>query len=369
MPIGEDFMAPQLQMQQLGNMQTQQQVQQLGLLQKAQEMREAQKMRGVLSTLASEEGSPSDVLEKAGKAALKGGMLDQAEKAFAQAGLYQQRAAHAVEYQAQADARKYAETQKRLSGLVNYLGMFEDSEAGWQAAKTSYVAQHPQLTPDEIGVLQIPWAPGRREAVRKGLMSVKDQMEAEHRAKQDELEERKLQGLEAYRERTAKNAEIRARAYAEQVAKQNKRGGKNGAHAAARPTALDRQDAEAVIQDYLDQNDMGKLPGSAFTQFGLEIASRARALAQEGTQWDDALEQALDENKSRLHDVDAPWYKPWADKSVEVDRKGGTKQEATGSIKPTAPSGPAAKPPGYDDLQPGDTYEWNGTVYRKGSGL
>jgi hypothetical protein len=124
-----------------------------------------------------------------------------------------------------------------------------------------------------------------------------------------------------------------------------------------------------VIQDYLDQNDMGKLPGAAFTQFGLEIASRARALAQEGTQWDDALEQALDENKARLHATDAPWYKPWADKSVGVEPKGGTKQEATGIIKPSIPSAPATKPPGYDELQPGDTYEWNGKVYRKGNGI
>lgn len=365
MPIGEDFLAPQLQMQQLANARTQQQAQQLAVFQRAKEMQDAQQMQGVLSTLGSMEGTPAAMLEKAGSVALKRGMLDQAEKAFAQAGMYQQRAAHAAQYQAEADQKKYNETQKRISGLVNYLGMFDDSEAGWQAAKTAYIAQHPQLTEDEIGVLQIPWAPGRRDTIRRGLMSVKDQLEMEQKAKAEGLKELELKGKEAHWERMDENARVRAEAYERQQARKDKVGGK-GPHAAARPTVLDRQDAEGLIKDFMAQENIDDLPGSAITQLSLEIASRARSLAQEGTQWDEALEQAFEENKLRIKATDAPWYKPWAGKTGSV----APKREASGIIKPKAESSktPAApsKPEGYDELPVGATYEWNGKMYRKG---
>lgn len=359
--VGQAFMAPQLQMAQMGQIEAATTGRNIQSAQALTGMQDTQRMQQIMATLGGAPGTPVEVLERAGKRALQSGMLDQAEKAFSQAGLIQQRAAHALDYKAQADERQASATAKKLGSLAQYAGMFPDSEAGWNAVKAAFLGDNPDLSKQEAVVLQMPWQPGLAKRMQQAAMSARDRLVQQHYAATEDLAERKAEAQEDHWAVQEDLSRRRIEEKAKQDARKDKAGGKTGVHAAARPTTSDRLDAAAVLEDYLSEADLGAMPNTTRARFVLELSSRARELAQGGTPWDAALDQALDENKDRLS---SEGRGIWGKKTAIVRPKGEKApagREAGGKI-----NRPDVTEDVYERLKPGETYWFGGQMYRKG---
>lgn len=306
------------------------QLQNLGL---QRQMADQDQMRQIVSNLASEKGTPVEMLNKAGDRALRGGMLDQAEKAFSTAGLMQQRAAQAADYQALAESRQYTTEMKRIDAFAGLADMFPDTEQGWNAVKTSYAALHPELTDTEKMVFAAKWRPGMARQLKQLGLSAKEQMELEFKQRKADLEEVEAGAKIKHWERQDAVAAKRAATYADRTAAIGKATGAKGATAAGIPTLTQQEDAGAVIDARLEAADMPELSGQERTNFAREVASTARLYTKEGVDWDDALQQAYDDHADRLESSE--WFRTPLTGRVGGSTKVKPKREAT-----PAPAGP-----------------------------
>ena len=335
--------------------------QQLQTLAEGEKLAEQQQMKQILSNLASEKGTPVEMLNKAGDQALRGGMLDQAEKAFSTAGLMQQRAAQAADYQALAESRQYTTEMKRIDAFAGLADMFPDTEQGWNAVKTSYAALHPDLSDTEKMVFAAKWRPGMARQLKQLGLGAKEQMELEFKQRKADLEEVEADAKIRHWERQDAVAAARARTYERYKEALEKAGGKKGSSRMGIPNREQKLDAEALILARLEEDGKAPLEGQALENFSREIAAAARLYERdEGMDWDDALQQAYDDNEARLEASE--WFSTPLTGPVGRSTKVKPKREAEATTK----SQPNITQAAYEKLKPGATYWWNGQQYTKG---
>lgn len=309
--LGRAYMTPMLQMQQLGMNDVQQQRNEIALKGDQMNLAERQRMQTVMAGLAKNAGpnaDPLELLDKAAGEALRAGMLTQAEDALKVSGLAMQRKAHAEEYKAQAQERQLKTEAGKVDMFVNLANMFPDSQAGWDALKSAYMAQNPKLGPMEQQILGMQWRPGLAGQLKGAFMTAKDKALAQWRESETDRKAAHDEDQAAHWERQDKVNAARAAAYDRRVAQMGKAGGKAGAVAAGVPTQKQESDAEAVLEDFRSANDLPDFDATQKRNLARDIASRARALQAESKQsggaldWAEALDEALEEFKDRIEE-------------------------------------------------------------------
>ena len=302
--FGDAFMSPLLQtaeLQQqeaaLPGIKAQSEMQQLGVARARQEMADKQKFQNIMQGLG-ENQTPEQNLHQAADAALRLGMLEQAEKAYNVLALGEQRKARAEEYRMLADEKELKAEHARIDAFSSLASVYPDSAAGWNAIKTAYQAQHPELTPMERQVMAIPWRPGLAKELKTSLLSAKDQGMLEIQEARLKLQEQKT-GMESQQ----RDALLRLREQKLELEKTReqrltKAGGKNPALGIPTPARVD--DAVSVIKERADEEGVKPPEGSSLSSLSRQIASEAMGYVKGGMDWDAALQQAYDDNAGRI---------------------------------------------------------------------
>jgi hypothetical protein len=356
--LGELALRPQQMMQQMAAQEQQMKMGQLQLQQAQQQQAEQAQMKQMVADFAHAPGSSSEKLTRAGDAALRAGLIEQAEKAYGTAGLIDQRAARAEEYKAQTQERQLKADVAKIDTFASLAEMYPDSPAGWNALKTSYLASNPNPSQMEVQLLQAPWRPGMAAQLKNSLLSAKDRALAEWRQQTLQMRQQETVNRERHAE-LRDDLAIRREERLERQAAQKKKSGSINI-----PTNAQQAQAEDYISQRLEAEGVPQLQGKGMTSFGMEVASRARMLNKDGLEWDDALAQAYEENKDRIT-AEGGYEIPVIG---TVGRKTVVRPKARASTAAPAARGPRdVTQAEYAKLRPGDTFWYAGKQYTKGA--
>lgn len=272
-------------------------------IQKAQkELAEDEELQALLQGMGERPGAtPAQMLNEAGTLLLRNGKLNKAEKVLGVSSLITQREAQAQENEAQAKERREKGEVARLESLGQLANLFDDSPEGWRATQGAFLAKYSNPSKLETQILNTPWRKGIGQDLRKRLLSAKGEMVAEHKASTLALSEKSLEERRRHNEILERLSE-RQRDQADTAeARKEKAAGKKGAKAVGIPTPSNRLDAKAVINANMEDLELPLITDEKTMRlFSQEVASRARELAGQGTEWSDALQQAFDENADRI---------------------------------------------------------------------
>lgn len=359
MNLGEMALRPQMMLEEMAQQQQNQQMNAVKLQQLQQQANDQQQMRGLVQDFANAPGSSVDKLNRAGDAALKAGMIDQAEKAYNTSGLLEQRAAHAAQYKAQAEERQLNADIRRIDSFATIAEMFPDSPAGWSAMKSAYLAQNPNPSKLEQTLLNLPYQRGLAAKLKDSLLSAKDRALGDWRTKSLQLREQQIENQDRHASIRDKLAVERESRLERQAANKKKTGGIGS------PSSAQRQQAEEFIANQLEAEGKPNLEGSSMSSFGLEISSRARAIMRESDMdWEQALETAYQENEGRIQTESGYFGTSVGAKTSVTPRR--TQGKPQTSTSPTSSHRDVSKSE-YARLKPGETFWYGGKQYTKGA--
>lgn len=393
MDLGGAFMQPMTQMAQLGSIEASTKLHQIQATQAQQNFQDQQETRALMMTLGAEGGSPTQMLEKAVPLLIRQGKLAEAEKVNGNLFLAEQRAAHTLQYKAQAAEHQAKADHARMNDFVNMTRLFPDTADGWAQFKQTFAQANGGEIPATLKVVfDAPYQPGmvkalenfatdaksraeiawkqaetkRAEAltekakaetgkipedlkIKRGLLGVAQAREASmerHRSRQDAIAQGRLEDIKSYHAAVVKN------------------GGKNGARTYGIPTERQEEQALNEINAVLTEADApvldSKSPQSKV--FVTEIASRARQIQKdEGLDWGEALREAVEERSDEIEQGTRGGWFTGDTKSTVKKGAGATASKA--SAVPKQISSQAE----YTALPVGAKYIWGGKEYTKGS--
>ncbi len=321
-----------------------------------QQMQDQARMSDILQGMSDMGGSSADMLEKAGATALRAGMLGQAEKALGNAAQIRQRDAHAKLYQGQALEAGVEADIAKIDQFASVVGLYPDTQAGWEAAKASYLANNPNPTPMEMQVMGTPYRPGIANALKTSFMTAKDKM----------LLGLKQQQLAAQAGRSAESGILRQmnlqlRQQELDLAREREDRMKKTGDIKNLPTKDEVAGAESAYKSYLlsqgvSESDLKSIPAVESEAFARSLANQVRQLVAKGMDYDTAMEQVLADNADRITKSTSTvlgFTIPGTGKISLAPRGGAARQQApTPSSESVTINGQTvARPPKFTDAQ------------------
>lgn len=294
----ESSLPMQMQRYAMGQAQTQVAQTQAQMLQ--QQQQDQAQMRGILANLGEAPGSPTERLDRAGDAAVRSGMLEQAEKAYQQSALIRQRDARALEYRALSEDKAAQTDLRKIQMFSTLLSLYPDTPEGFNAARTAYLGENTgEPSQIERQILQLPWREGMVDKLRQGLLGEKDRITAQLRGQELALKELSAR----QRERHERAQESLAAERLKVLKERNDRLSQAGGKAAPVPTAFQVKQARTMLEENTDPE--APWSDTVLSSFATELAAEAHNLRREDPtlSWYDALEQAYEDNRDRIQEA------------------------------------------------------------------
>jgi len=265
-----------------------------------QRLQDQSRMSDILQGMSDMGGSSADMLEKAGATALRSGMLSQAEDALGKAATIRQNDAHAKLYQSQALDKAVEADVAKIDQFASIVGLYPDTQAGWEAAKASYLANNPNPSPMEMQVIGTPYRPGIANAIKTNFMTAKDKMLLGLRQQQ-----MANQAGNAANSALLRQMNLQMRQQELDLAREREDRLTKSGDVKNLPTKDEVAGAESAYKSYLlsqgySESDVKSIPSVESEAFARSLANQTRQLVAKGMDYDTAMEQTLADNADRI---------------------------------------------------------------------